>query len=142
MNILNVLDRHFKYYELNKEYEQEFKLIRNPNENSNIRYMKGIQIPSPGSETTYELTNVNYWHIIRMPYERKHHSFIKLNTDQIKEAQKENRTLTYLLIFDDEPDHPYVWEFNNKEIAIEYTFNSSVKLEPFIKVFTKYFKDA
>ena len=77
-----------------------------------------------------------------MPYERKHHSFIKLNTDQIKEAQKENRTLTYLLIFDDEPDHPYVWEFNNKEIAIEYTFNSSVKLEPFIKVFTKYFKGA
>lgn len=124
MHILDIVNPHFRIYEQNKDVEKLLELTRNPDEKSCIPYFTVVG---------------EYCHIVRLPHDVKHYTFVSLKLDQIKETTKNNKKLVYLFIFDDSPKDVYSWVFDTKQIALEYSFNNNIKTEPFIKVFTKYF---
>lgn len=124
MDILQIIDPQFRYYETNKEIEKKLCLKRNIDDKSSIRYISD--------------DDTQYIHIVRLPHKKEHHSFVKLNLQNVKDAK--GKDLTFIFLFDDETENIYEWKYKTKEIALAYSFNNDIRTEPYIQVFTKYFE--
>lgn len=117
--------RNKKTLEILKQSKSEFEDIKpNPDMESSFRFISNTRFVSIS----------NY----AKPFEEIR--FIIIETKKIKEGLKRDFPMSFIFVFGDSLENRdvYYWNYNEKEMMLEYNFNSQNKSISSVNVLTKY----
>jgi hypothetical protein len=78
-----------------------------------------------------------FYNVIEKVKSKDEYTFIELPFDEIKQGLKNNYKFGYVVFF---KGIKYIWEFDKKDIMIQYAFDGNKNDYKYISVFTRNFK--